>query len=150
MRSFNLDVSDVSTVLGRKNLIAIATKHPNERLTWQLSCTMKDVIMHYWRQEQGMSKALTKTTSARIEPPAIFAPDRATANASSSCFTANIRNPNTRRAYTGPLSSSPSSASEIKSASFLRSSRFISRPILTCCACQDVVRVRALCCAPCR
>jgi site-specific recombinase XerD len=46
-----------------------------------------------------MTKALTKATSRSTELPALFAPDRAAARRFIEFFTANIRNPNTRRAY---------------------------------------------------
>jgi site-specific recombinase XerD len=46
-----------------------------------------------------MAKALTKATSRSIELPALFAPDRDAAKRFIEFFSANIRNPNTRRAY---------------------------------------------------
>lgn len=46
-----------------------------------------------------MAKALTKATSSSIELPALFAPDKASAKRFIEFFTANIRNPHTRRAY---------------------------------------------------
>ncbi len=46
-----------------------------------------------------MTKALTKATSRTIDLPALFAPDPDAARRFLEFFTANIRNPNTRRAY---------------------------------------------------
>jgi site-specific recombinase XerD len=46
-----------------------------------------------------MAKALTKATPGSLELPALFAPDRGAAKRFIEFFTANIRNPNTRRAY---------------------------------------------------
>jgi site-specific recombinase XerD len=46
-----------------------------------------------------MAKALTKARSSALELPALFAPDKTAAKRFIEFFTANIRNPNTRRAY---------------------------------------------------
>jgi site-specific recombinase XerD len=46
-----------------------------------------------------MAKALIKATRASVKLPALFAPDRDAAKRFIEFFTANIRNPNTRRAY---------------------------------------------------
>ncbi|HLJ45459.1 MAG TPA: tyrosine-type recombinase/integrase [Bryobacteraceae bacterium] len=46
-----------------------------------------------------MAKALTKATPGSLALPALFAPDQDAARRFIEFFTANIRNPNTRRAY---------------------------------------------------
>ena len=46
-----------------------------------------------------MAKALVKAKSISLELPALFAPDKDAAKRFIEFFTANIRNPNTRRAY---------------------------------------------------
>src|SRR5271168_1983952 len=46
-----------------------------------------------------MAKALIKAARASLDLPALFAPDRDAAKRFIEFFTANIRNPNTRRAY---------------------------------------------------
>jgi site-specific recombinase XerD len=46
-----------------------------------------------------MAKDLIKATRASVDLPALFAPDRDAAKRFIEFFTANIRNPNTRRAY---------------------------------------------------
>jgi site-specific recombinase XerD len=46
-----------------------------------------------------MAKAVIKATRASLDLPALFAPDRDAAKRFIEFFTANIRNPNTRRAY---------------------------------------------------
>jgi len=46
-----------------------------------------------------MAKGLIKATRASLDLPALFAPDRDAAKRFIEFFTANIRNPNTRRAY---------------------------------------------------
>jgi arylsulfatase A-like enzyme len=46
-----------------------------------------------------MAKAVSRVVSGSVELPALFAPDRDAARRLVEFFTANIRNPNTRRAY---------------------------------------------------
>jgi hypothetical protein len=46
-----------------------------------------------------MARAVLRGVSASLELPALFAPDRAAAKRILEFFTANIRNPHTRRAY---------------------------------------------------
>src|ERR1700674_4828225 len=46
-----------------------------------------------------MTRALTKALPAAVALPALFAPDADAARRFVEFFTANIRNPNTRRAY---------------------------------------------------
>ena len=46
-----------------------------------------------------MAKDLIKATRASVDLPVLFAPDRDAAKRFIEFFTANIRNPNTRRAY---------------------------------------------------
>ena len=46
-----------------------------------------------------MAKAVSRVISGSLELPALFAPDQDAARRFIEFFTANIRNPNTRRAY---------------------------------------------------
>ena len=46
-----------------------------------------------------MARAVSKVISGSLELPALFAPDKEAARRFIEFFTANIRNPNTRRAY---------------------------------------------------
>src|SRR5215472_15747145 len=60
---------------------------------------IKDVIIHYWSIGSRDGKAVVKVLPGSPVLPKLFAPDQDAARRFIEFFTANIRNPHTRRAY---------------------------------------------------
>ena len=60
---------------------------------------VKDVIIHIMRDELAVVPGAELRLKEGVTLPALFAPDPSTARRVIEFFTANIRNPHTRRAY---------------------------------------------------
>jgi site-specific recombinase XerD len=60
---------------------------------------LKDVIIQYWGRDEGATVTQQLTALRQTSLPALFAPDKDAARRFVEFFTANIRNPNTRKAY---------------------------------------------------
>jgi len=60
---------------------------------------IKDVIIHNGDVGKEMARAASRVALGSLDLPALFAPDRDAARRFIEFFTANPRNPNTRRAY---------------------------------------------------
>jgi hypothetical protein len=60
---------------------------------------IKDVIIHYLAIRNKMAKSVVKVLSGQSALPELFASDQEAAHRFIEFFTANIRNPHTRRAY---------------------------------------------------